>query len=111
MNTKDLFTEIKPADECYILTFGKYKGLPVGVIIERDPSYLLWLEENVLTFVLTGDLWELVSTRIVQSLLSNRKKKIETIVEINNKINSMSDEQKNKKRKRFYAEKTEKKEE
>ena len=30
----------------YILTFGKYKDMSLYYILDNDPSYILWLDEN-----------------------------------------------------------------
>lgn len=32
----------------YVLTFGKHKGKKVEDIIELDPGYILWIDENKL---------------------------------------------------------------
>lgn len=37
------------------ITFGKYKGLEIDAIIEKDPSYLLWAHDNVSYFSLTEE--------------------------------------------------------
>ena len=29
-----------------VMTFGKYRGKPVGWITEHDPGYIVWLVEN-----------------------------------------------------------------
>ena len=110
MNAKDMFTEIKPVEESTILTYGKYRGFPVGVILERDPSYLLWLEETVLMFVLPDELWKKAATSIVQKLQENRQKKVETYFEVNKKISALSKNEKEEKRKKYYAKKKEKEE-
>lgn len=33
-----------------ILKFGKYKGCDIQLVEERDPSYMIWLVENVKMF-------------------------------------------------------------
>ena len=33
-----------------ILKFGKYKGIDIRLVEERDPQYMLWLVENVKMF-------------------------------------------------------------
>ena len=33
-----------------ILKFGKYKGVDIQLVEERDPQYILWLVENVKMF-------------------------------------------------------------
>lgn len=37
------------------ITFGKYKGQEVETIMEKDPSYLLWANDNVSYFSLTDE--------------------------------------------------------
>lgn len=37
------------------MTFGKYKGQKVDTLIEIDPGYLLWANENVSYFSLTDE--------------------------------------------------------
>jgi hypothetical protein len=40
VNSKELFKEIEIQDESGLFNFGKYKGLPINTIIERDPEYI-----------------------------------------------------------------------
>lgn len=37
------------------LTFGKYKGRMIGTVMQTNPKYLLWLEDNVDFFDLPED--------------------------------------------------------
>lgn len=37
----------------YVFTFGKHKGKTVKEVMETDPSYLLWADENVDGFKLS----------------------------------------------------------
>lgn len=30
-----------------VLTFGKYKKKTIGYVLERDPDYLLWMQDNI----------------------------------------------------------------
>lgn len=30
-----------------VLTFGKYKGVPVARVVDIDPEYILWAHSNV----------------------------------------------------------------
>lgn len=36
-------------------TFGKYKGLSILSVIERDPEYVRWCTENIEWFELNGN--------------------------------------------------------
>lgn len=36
--------------------FGKYKGIPITVVIERDPRYISWCLENITGFKLSKSL-------------------------------------------------------
>lgn len=38
----------------YIFTFGKHKGKTVKQVMEEDPSYLLWADDNVEGFELSN---------------------------------------------------------
>jgi hypothetical protein len=35
-----------------VLTFGKYKGRIIDEVAEIDPSYILWVDENIKTISL-----------------------------------------------------------
>lgn len=37
------------------ITFGKYKGCEIDAIIKKDPSYLLWANNNVSFFNLSEE--------------------------------------------------------
>lgn len=36
-----------------VIPFGKYEGKTIGNVIESDPQYLLWAEDNIPNFKLT----------------------------------------------------------
>jgi hypothetical protein len=38
-----------------VLTFGKYKGNSIARMIEDNPAYMIWLDENVAHFSLTKE--------------------------------------------------------
>lgn len=48
------------ADESTVLLFGKYKGLSVESVMEKDAQYLMWVEsKGLLSF--SDDLQEAIS--------------------------------------------------
>lgn len=51
-----------------VLTFGKYKGNKVEVIMETDPNYLLWANENVSFFSLTNEQLQICKKKKEQKL-------------------------------------------
>jgi hypothetical protein len=51
---KNLETQ-KAIPYCHRFKFGKYKGMPVHLVIETDREYVTWVLENIESFVLTED--------------------------------------------------------
>ncbi|MBX4206147.1 hypothetical protein KW795_03020, partial [Candidatus Microgenomates bacterium] len=44
MKTKPFPSKIISVND--VLTFGKHKGLTVDFVLESDPAYIVWLEEE-----------------------------------------------------------------
>lgn len=42
----------------YVIQFGKYNGYTVGTVLEINPQYLLWANDNVEGFKLTATILE-----------------------------------------------------
>lgn len=47
-------------DENTVISFGKYKGLTVGYVLEHKPDYLVWCKHNTLKFNFTPEFWQKV---------------------------------------------------
>jgi len=45
-------------DRRHVMTFGKYEGIDIQEILDKDPLYLVWLVENVPEFDLHYTLLE-----------------------------------------------------
>lgn len=102
MGKKTEFSKISPVTEEYVLTFGRYKGLPISIVLEENPEYLLWAENNIAFFMLSRSLWEKSINTILTNIATNREKKEELIAETNERIEKLSEEEKDKRRKLYY---------
>jgi hypothetical protein len=50
-----------------VITFGKYKGKVFDEIAEIDPSYIIWVKENVKTITLPKDYTDAIEWDIMDS--------------------------------------------
>ena len=50
-----------------VITFGKYKGEIYDEIAERDPSYIIWIKENVKGVELPSDYTDAIEWDIMDS--------------------------------------------
>lgn len=53
---EDLYTEEIALERASVISFGKYKGKTVQDVIEMNPGYLIWANENVSFFALSSPL-------------------------------------------------------
>lgn len=104
------FSKISFSDESYVFDFGKYKGLPLKIVMEKDIDYILWAERNVISFVLSDSLWKELLTRLLERAYSDREEKIKYSIKINDEIDKLSNLEKDKRRKKYFAEKAEREE-
>ena len=47
----------------FVFKFGKHKGYTVEYVLDEDPSYLLWCEEEIHWFTLEEDVHEKASIK------------------------------------------------
>lgn len=99
------FSEIDAVDELYVFERGKYKGIPLSVVLERDPDYLFWSERNVLTFILSDDTWTKALQSKFDALKKEREAKIELVTSVNESVQELSEQERNKRRKKYFAKK------
>jgi len=50
-----------------VITFGKYKGEIFDTIAEKDPSYIIWVKENVKTVTLPQDYTDAIEWDIMDN--------------------------------------------
>jgi hypothetical protein len=105
VNSKELFKEIEIQDESGLFNFGKYKGLPINTIIERDPEYILWAEKNVITFAIDSKTWDKTIKSLIDIAFKNRFEKCKDITNINQAVRETPEYKKSKMRKRYFARK------
>lgn len=111
MSTFAHFSEINAVDYSFAFSSGKYKGIPIQVVIEQDPDYLVWMEKTMLTFVMPDEMWLDVIKSKINLMYQQRKEKAELVSTINEQVQSLTTQERNRRRRKYFAKKAEEKEE
>lgn len=42
-----MYNNVADVNMDYIFTFGKYKGVPIEIVIEENPQYIIWANYTI----------------------------------------------------------------